>query len=103
MTTFIKNSLIFAALVSSAALVQANDVSLDEAVKLRDAGSIQSFEKLNELAIAQHPGSLVHDTELENHMGRYVYQVELKDSQGREWDIELDANTGEVLKNQQDD
>lgn len=103
MTTFIKNSFMFAALISSAALVHANDVSLDEAIKLRDAGSIQAFEKLNELAIAQHPGSVVHDTELENHMGRYVYQVELKDAQGLEWDVDLDANTGEVLKNQRDD
>jgi uncharacterized membrane protein YkoI len=103
MTTFIKHSLLFAALISSAALVHAKDVSLDEAVKLRDAGSIQAFDKLNELAIAQHPGGVVHETELENQWGRYVYQVELRDAQGREWDIELDANTGEVLKNQQDD
>jgi uncharacterized membrane protein YkoI len=103
MNTFIKHSLIFAALISSAALVQAKDVSLDEAVKLRDAGSIQAFDKLNELAIAQHPGGVVHETELENQWGRYVYQVELRDAQGLEWDIELDANTGEVLKNQQDD
>ena len=103
MTSFIKHSLLFATLVSSAALVQANDVSLAEAVKLRDAGTIQSFEKLNELAIAQHPGSEIHDTELENQWGRYVYEVELRDAQGREWDLDLDAATGEVLKNKLDD
>lgn len=103
MTTFIKHSFIFAALISTAALVQAKDVSLDEAIKLRDAGSIQAFDKLNALALAQHPGGVLQDTELENQWGRYVYQIELRDAQGLEWDIELDANTGEILKNQQDD
>lgn len=101
--TFTKYSLVFAALLSATALVHAKDVSLDEAIKLRDAGSIQAFDKLNALALAQHPGAVVEDTELENQMGRYVYQIELRDAQGLEWDIELDANTGEILKNQQDD
>jgi uncharacterized membrane protein YkoI len=99
----IKSTLLFTALISTAALVQAKDVSLDEAIKLRDAGSIQAFDKLNALALAQHPGAQVQDTELENQWGRYVYQIELRDAQGFEWDMELDANTGEILKNQQDD
>ncbi|AQT61055.1 peptidase [Cellvibrio mixtus] len=101
--TFTKHILVFTALMSTAVLAQAKDVSLDEAIKLRDAGSIQAFDKLNALAIAQHPGGVVHETELENQWGRYVYQIELRDAQGLEWDIELDANTGEILKNQQDD
>lgn len=99
----IKPILLSTALISSAALVHANDVSVDEATKLREAGTIQAFDKLNALALAQHPGAQVQDTELENHMGRYVYQVELRDAQGLEWDIELDASTGEILKNEQDD
>lgn len=101
--TFIQHSLVFAALISSATFAHAKDVSLDEAVKLRDAGSIQAFDKLNALALAQHPGGLVQETELENQWGRYVYQVELSDAQGREWDLELDAASGELLKNHQDD
>ena len=82
---------------------QARDLGLDEAVKLRDAGSIQAFEKLNQTALAQHPGGVLQDTELENQWGRYVYQLEVVDAQGVEWDIELDAATGEILKNHQDD
>lgn len=82
---------------------QARDLGLDEAVKLRDAGSIQAFEKLNQTALAQHPGGVVQDTELENQWGRYVYQLEVVDAQGVEWDIELDAATGEILKNHRDD
>lgn len=90
------------ALTATAGLVQARDLGPDEALKLRDAGTIQSFEKLNAAAIAKHPGSTVHETELEEEYGRYIYQVELRDPQGLQWDVELDATNGQVLKDHQD-
>ena len=83
-------------------LAQARDLGPDEALKLRDAGTIQSFEKLNAAALAKHPGGTVHETELEQEYGKYIYQVDLRDAQGVEWDVELDAVTGQVLKNHQD-
>lgn len=92
-----------AGLVTFAFAAQARDLGPDEALKLRDSGSIQSFEKLNELALAQHPGGVIRDTELENELGRYIYQLEVVDAKGVEWDLELDASSGEVLKNHQDD
>lgn len=91
-----------AALTVTAGLAQARDLGPDEALKLRDAGTIQSFEKLNAAAIAKHPGSTVKDTELEEEYGRYIYQVELRDAQGLEWDLELDAVNGQILKDHQD-
>jgi len=92
-----------ATLAVTANLALAKDIGPDEALRLRDAGTIQSFEKLNEAALAKHPGSTIEDTELEEEYGRYVYQLELRDGKGVQWDIELDAKTGEVLKDQQDD
>ena len=83
-------------------LAQARDLGPDEARKLRDAGTIQSFEKLNAAALAKHPGGTVHETELEQEYGKYIYQVDLRDAQGVEWDVELDAVTGQVLKDHQD-
>lgn len=97
------NYLLIAGLIILASNVQARDLGPDEALKLRDSGTIQSFEKLNELALAQHPGGLIRETELENEWGRYVYQLEVVDAQGIEWDVELDATNGEMLKNHQDD
>nr|WP_298164965.1 PepSY domain-containing protein [uncultured Pseudomonas sp.] len=91
-----------AALTLTAGLAQARDLGPDEALKLRDAGTIQSFEKLNAAALAQHAGGKIEETELEEEYGRYVYQVEVRDAQGVQWDIELDASNGQVLKNQQD-
>lgn len=81
----------------------ARDLGPDEALKLRDSGTIKSFEKLNEVALAQHPGGVIRETELENEFGRYIYQLEVVDAKGVEWDLELDATSGEVLKNHQDD
>lgn len=86
----------------SSGIAQAKDLGPDVALKLRDAGTIQSFEKLNAAALAKHPGSTVHETELEEEYGKYIYQVELRDPQGVEWDLELDAATGQILKDHQD-
>ncbi|BBT17571.1 PepSY domain-containing protein [Metapseudomonas otitidis] len=92
-----------AVLATTSSLALARDLGPDEALKLRDAGTIQSFEKLNAAALAQHPGGTIHETELEEEYGRYVYQVELRDAKGVQWDVELDATNGQVLKNHQDD
>ena len=80
----------------------ARDLGPDVALTLRDAGTIQSFEQLNATALAKHPGATVVETELEEEYGKYIYQVELRDAQGVEWDVELDATTGQVLKDHQD-
>lgn len=92
-----------ALIAATAGVAQARDLGPDEALKLRDAGTIMSFEKLNAAAIAKHPGSTVEETELEEEYGRYVYQVELRDAQGVQWDLELDASNAQVLKDHQDD
>ena len=86
----------------TASLAQARDLGPDEALRLRDAGTIVSFEKLNAAALAKHPGSTVTETELEEEYGKYIYQIELRDPQGLEWDLELDAVSGQILKDHQD-
>jgi len=91
-----------AALAVTAGYVQAKDLGPDEALRLRDAGTIQSFEKLNAAAMAKHPNATITETELEQEYGKYVYQVELRDAKGVEWDVELDAVNGQVLKDHQD-
>ena len=95
--------IVAASLTLGANLALAKDIGPDQALKLRDAGTIQSFEKLNEAALAKHPGAKIEDTELDEENGRYFYDVELRDEKGVQWDLELDAKTGEVLKDHQDD
>ncbi|WP_375738116.1 PepSY domain-containing protein [Pseudomonas boanensis] len=91
------------AVLAAAGMAQARDLGPDEALKLRDAGTIQSFEKLNAAALAKHPGGTINETELEEEYGRYIYQVELRDAQSVQWDLELDAISGQILKDHQDD
>ena len=91
------------AVLSGVASLAFADVRIDEAVKLQQAGTIKPFDALNEIAVKQHPGATITDTELEDAYGKYVYQVELRDSKGQEWDVEIDATSGEVLRSQQDD
>ncbi|WP_282358095.1 PepSY domain-containing protein [Pseudomonas sp. PS01303] len=86
----------------TASIAHARDLGPDEALRLRDAGTIVSFEKLNATALAKHPGSTITETELEEEYGKYIYQVEMRDPQGLNWDLELDAMTGQVLKDHQD-
>jgi uncharacterized membrane protein YkoI len=86
----------------TASIAHARDLGPDEALRLRDAGTIVSFEKLNATALTKHPGATITDTELEEEYGKYIYQVELRDPQGIEWDLELDAASGQILKDHQD-
>ena len=86
----------------TASLAHARDLGPDEALRLRDAGTIVSFEKLNATALAKHPGATISETELEEEYGKYIYQIEMCDAQGVEWDLELDAVSGQVLKDHQD-
>lgn len=94
---------IVSTLAATAGIAQARDLGPDEALKLRDAGTIQNFEKLNETALAKYPGGKIEDTELEQEHDRYVYQVEVRDAQGVQWDVELDASTGQILQQHRDD
>ena len=80
-----------------------DDIGPDKAVELLNAGTIKSFEQLNAAALASHPDGVIGDTELEQEYGKYVYKVELRDSEQREWDIDIDATTGAVLSDRQDD
>ncbi|MBD8496384.1 PepSY domain-containing protein [Pseudomonas syringae] len=90
-------------LAMTATLAVAHDIGPDEALRLRDTGTIQSFEKLNAVALAAHPGATITETELENEYGNYVYQLDIRDAKGVDWDLEIDAVTGRITKNHQDD
>lgn len=91
-----------AALAVGANVALAKDVQPDEVVKLVNAKTIKSLDELKATAVARHPGSTATDSELENEYGRYIYKVELRDAQGVEWDVDMDARTGEVLKDERD-
>ena len=88
--------------VCSTGLASARDIDQEEAAKLRTAGIIQSTQQLEAAALATHPGATITDSELDEEYGKHVYQVDLRDAQGIEWDVEVDATNGTILKDHQD-
>ncbi|CAM3691712.1 Peptidase [Pseudomonas reidholzensis] len=95
-------ALFAAAALAVGANVALADVPAHEISALEKAGTVQSLQKLADVAKAKHPGATITDSELENEYGRYIFKVELRDAQNVEWDVDLDAKTGEVLKDKQD-
>ncbi|MBF4560186.1 PepSY domain-containing protein [Pseudomonas sp. p50] len=91
-----------AALTLTAGLAQA-DVPVDQIPQLVKDGKIKPLEELNKVVMKLHPGATITDSDLDNHFNGYEYEVELRDAQGVEWDVDLNAATGEVLKNKKDD
>jgi|GEM_PF-502217 len=80
-----------------------DDIGPGETEELLKAGTIKPIEQLNTVALSNHPDAMIGDTELENEYGKYVYKVELRDSAGQEWEVDIDASSGAVLADKQDD
>lgn len=94
-------ALVAAAIIASTATL-ARAVDPDKPLTVPVTVTIVAFDQLDAMALALHPGSTLLGTDLDEEYGKYVYEVELEDRNGIEWDIELDALTGQVLKNHQD-
>ena len=92
-----------AALTLTAGLAQAADVLVDQIPQLVKDGKIKPLEELNQIVLKLHPGATITDSDLDKHSNIYEYEVELRDAKNVEWDVDLNAATGEVLKNKQDD
>ena len=82
--------------------LQAQAVDPDKALNLPATVTIVDFDQMQATALALHPGATLLDTDLDEEYGKYVYQVELEDANGVEWEVDLDAVTGLVLKNHQE-
>nr|WP_314483890.1 PepSY domain-containing protein [uncultured Pseudomonas sp.] len=91
------------ALLAACSLAAARDLDQDEALALRQEGVILSLEHLLEAAMARHPGARLLEAELEEDDDRYEYEVELLTVDGVVREIKLDASTGALLKDEEDD
>ncbi|HEX8592139.1 MAG TPA: PepSY domain-containing protein [Pseudomonas sp.] len=90
------------ALACSAGAVIARDISEEKAAKLRASDLIQSTENLEAAALTTHPDATITDRELDEEYGKYIYQLDLRDAQGIDWEVEVDAVSGAILKDHQD-
>ena len=91
------------ALLAVCSLAAARDLDQDEALKLRQQGVILPLEQLMQQALGRHPGARLLEAELEEKHNQYVYEVELLTTEGVVREIKLDAASGALLKDEEDD
>ncbi len=86
----------FAFLLSSPAIAD------DDPAKMRtiaQAAGLISVEEATEKALAAKPGTVI-EAELDDRSWPqgWDYEFEIIDANGKEWDVDIDAKTGEVRK-----
>lgn len=96
-------SLIIVLFAAATLSVAARDIDQDEALRLRQQGDIMALEKLLGIATSLYPGARLLEAELEEDDDIFIYEVELITSKGVVREIEIDARTGRILKDEEDD
>ena len=83
--------------------VNARDLSQDEGLRLRAQGRIIPLEQLLLLVETRHPNASLLEVELEEDDDIYIYDVELATRDGVVRELEIDASTGKILKDEEED
>lgn len=84
----------------SIGVVQARSIDTVEASHLAKQGVLQSQNVLTKIALSMHSGSTMRDgNELKQVYGRYIYRIALLDAKKVRWNVDLDAETGEIVSN----
>lgn len=60
-----------------------------------------NFEKALKAALAKHPGEVL-TIEAEFDKGKAQYEFDIKGTDGKEWEVEVDAKTGKVIEEEQE-
>ncbi|MEO8488419.1 MULTISPECIES: PepSY domain-containing protein [unclassified Pseudomonas] len=97
------SSVMVLVLLAFCSSLAARDLNQDEALALRQQGVILPLEHLLQQAMERYPGSRLLEAELEKKHGQYAYEVELVTTEGVVREIKLDATTGVLLKDKEDD
>ncbi|HCS44860.1 MAG TPA: peptidase [Pseudomonas sp.] len=90
------------ALLVFCSMAIARDLDQDEALRLRQQGVILPLEQLLQQALDRYPGAKLLEAELEEKHDVYIYEVELLTTEGVVRELDLDATTGQLLKDKED-
>ncbi len=83
----------------SAAAQDADDLAEMQAVS--KAAGLISPEQAMEKALAAKAGTIV-DADIDRKFKKHYYEVEIVDAEGVEWEVDIDAKTGEIRKVKKD-
>lgn len=87
-------------LVSTA--LYGRDINQDEALELREKGAILPLTELVGQALKRYPRARLLEAELEEDDGLLIYEIELLTEQGVVRELEINAATGAITKDEQD-
>lgn len=98
------NPLLLALSVSIASSAgNAADVNQDEVLELREKGNVLPFLRILDSVFERHPDAQILEVELEEEDGKYYYELEILVDEGVVRELEIDAVSGVVLKDELED
>ncbi len=83
--------------------VGAGDLDQHQARMLLQQGRILPLERLLSTLYERYPGASLLDVELDEDDGHYIYEIELLTRDGVVRELEIDAATGLILSDEEDD
>ncbi|CAH9018865.1 hypothetical protein NURINAE_01185 [Candidatus Nitrosacidococcus sp. I8] len=100
----IKWGVVLAALLFSVSWSLRADLGHNEALRLRQEGKILSFEKILGAALKRYPGALLLESDLEQRKKDiFIYELEILTTSGVVRELKINANDGQIIKDQVDD
>jgi uncharacterized membrane protein YkoI len=86
-----------------AAPAMARDLDQDEALQLRRAGKLVPLDTLLQEVQRRYPSARLLEVELEIEDGELVYELEVLTTGGQVRELEFDAATGVLVKDEEED
>lgn len=85
------------------AVQEKDDDGEDEAVSPEEKKRVKiTAEQARQTALGKISGTIVEE-ELEKEKGRIVYSIEIRDKDKKVFDVEVDAETGEIIRVEEED
>jgi uncharacterized membrane protein YkoI len=99
----LKTLVIAAGIAALSGTAFADDDDVAEARAISAAAGLMSIEQATEKALQAKPGTVI-EVELDKRTWPqgWDYEFEIVDSEGKKWDVDIDAKTGEARKVRQD-
>ena len=82
---------------------QDRDLHQDEALRLRQSGTILGLEQVMQGVLGRYPRAELLEAELEEKHGQYRYDIELLTTEGVARELDVDARDGRILRDKEDD
>jgi len=94
--------ILFALLFFAVTATALAEVPVGQARRLIESGEVLPLERVLAILQKQRPGHAI-EVELEHEGGRYLYEIEWLDTEGRVWELDVDARDGRLLHKDGDD